>query len=463
MTQLSRILRFLSVLAVLSWSSAALAGVKLEGTWPEMDKMITLDATALPRSEAVRRIADAAGWNVVFSSPSTEAVDVHVKKQPATKVLELVLSDGEYVARRQGDLIQIERDKSHAVAPSAPPAPPGAPVPPVPPSFPGLSPVPPPLPAAPATRDAGDEEDDDDPDPNPPPSHGHHKKAHRPDRTVFGGTLRVDKDETVKDVTVLGGTADIYGNVSGDMAILGGNAHVYPGAHVSGDLEMLGGSLKLDDGCIVDGDVNVVGGALDRAPGAQIHGQVATGGREHEEEHDKKGAKVVSAARKFGGSMTRTAMLFVFGAVLIALLARRMGYLEIEAAQRPMRSFALGVVGLISGVLVAGLLCITLIGIPVAVVGVLAAIFGAYAGVCAVLTAVGGAILRRWTDNAYLHLAAGCALFLVVGFIPYVGTWMTVIVVLIGIGSVVATRGAGYIPPRGGFSAPPPAQTVSPA
>jgi hypothetical protein len=161
--------------------------------------------------------------------------------------------------------------------------------------------------------------------------------------------------------------------------------------------------------------------------------------------------------------MTRTAMLFVFGAVLLALVARRMSYLEAEAAERPMRSFALGVVGSIAAVVVFVLLCVTVIGIPVAVVGLIAAIFGAYAGICAVLTAVGGAILRRWTNNAYLHLGAGCALFLLIGLIPWVGAMVTVVVVFIGIGTVVATRAAGYIPPRGGFRAPAPEQTVSPA
>jgi hypothetical protein len=146
-------------------------------------------------------------------------------------------------------------------------------------------------------------------------------------------------------------------------------------------------------------------------------------------------------------------MLFVFGAVLLALATRRMGFLQGEAAERPMRSFALGVVGSIAMVVMAVLLCVTLIGIPVAVVGVLVAIFAAYAGICAVLSAAGSALLSRWTHNPYLHLAAGCVLLLLVGFIPYAGTWLTVIVVLTGIGTVVATRAAGFIPPKSHYSA----------
>jgi hypothetical protein len=448
MIDFARFSRVLLALAVLSFGGTAFGAVRLDGSWPETDKLISLDASALPRSEAVRRIADAAGWNVVWASPSTEPIDVHVKKQPATKVLELVLSDDDYVAHRQGDLIQISRDKAAAAAP------------------PALAPNPPPTPSV--ATDAGADEDDDESQPPPPPpsarSHGRHDKKHHADRTVLAGNLRVEKDETVKDVSVLGGSAEIYGNVSGDVTILGGNARLYPGAHVSGDIDMMGGSLKLDDGSIVDGDVNVVGGALDRAPGAQVHGQVASGGGHgHDDDAHETTSKAAKAARTFGGPMARTAMLFVFGAVLLALVTRRMGYLEAEAAARPMRSFALGVVGAIGAIVVAVLLCVTLIGIPVAVVGVLAAIFAAYAGICAVLTAVGSALLCRWTTNVYLHLAAGCAMFLLVGFIPYIGMWITIAVALTGIGVVVATRAAGYIPPRGGFAPRGPEQTVSPA
>jgi hypothetical protein len=451
--------RLLLVLGLLLCSGAAWSAVKLEGTWPEVDKPISLDATKMPKSEAVRRIAEAAGWNIVWSSAAEDLVDIHVKKQPATQVLELVLSDGDWVARRRGDLIQIERSKPVADAP-VPASPP--PLPPPPGAIGALPPLPGASAAPGAAADAGeDDDDDDDRKANPPPSHVRHR--HRPDRTVFGGNLRVDKDETVKDVSVLGGTAGIYGTVDGDITVVGGSVHIYPGAHVTGDIGMMGGALRLDDGSIIDGDVNVVGGAVDRAPGAQVHGQVTAGAREHDDEPKEHRSRLMACARSFGGSMTRTAMLFVFGAVLLALMARRMGHLEVEAAERPMRSFALGVVGTIAAAVVFVLLCVTVIGIPVAVVSLLAAIFAAYAGICAVLTAAGSAMLRRWSDNAYLHLAAGCGLFLLVGLIPYVGAIVTTIVVLIGIGTVVATRAAGYIPPRGGFTPRAPEQTASPA
>jgi hypothetical protein len=98
--------------ALVLLATPSFASVRLEGTWPDADTPVSLDAKGLPRSEAVRRLADALGWSVVLHVPSTDVVDLHVKDQPAAKVLSMILADGSYVAKRDGDLIAIERDKA---------------------------------------------------------------------------------------------------------------------------------------------------------------------------------------------------------------------------------------------------------------------------------------------------------------------------------------------------------------
>ena len=95
--------------ALMFAANSAHASVKLEGTWPDSEKNISIDASGLARSEAVRKIADAAGWSIVVHAPSGDPIDLHVKNQPASKVLDLVLDDASYVARRDGALISIER------------------------------------------------------------------------------------------------------------------------------------------------------------------------------------------------------------------------------------------------------------------------------------------------------------------------------------------------------------------
>lgn len=144
-------------------------------------------------------------------------------------------------------------------------------------------------------------------------------------------------------------------------------------------------------------------------------------------------------------SLAAVAVLWVYGAVLLALAGERMRALEVELVARPMRSFALGVVGLVATLVAVVVLCATLIGIPFAVVGVITGVLVGYAGVCAVLTAVGHMLLNHRSSSPYVHLAFGCGLYLVASSVPWIGDYVTFTLALFGIGVIVATRGAGMV------------------
>src|SRR5258707_476290 len=77
---------------------------------PDADKPVSLDVAGVPRAQALRKLADAAGWSLVVHGPPGEAIDMHVRAQPAFKVLELLLDDGDYVAKRDGTLVSVERE-----------------------------------------------------------------------------------------------------------------------------------------------------------------------------------------------------------------------------------------------------------------------------------------------------------------------------------------------------------------
>jgi hypothetical protein len=425
MNEMHFLRRWLVLIAALLIASTAAGAVRREGIWPDQDPNITLDLSAASRVEAVRKVAGAAGWNVVFKGLPDDRIDVHVKNQPASRVLDLVLSDAGYVARRDGDLIQIEPDQ-------APPAQSAA-----------ASPAPPPSAASSSTSTSpgkkkkkhhkGDDDDGDD----------------VRDRTVFGGNVRVEKAEIVDDISVFGGSVDLWGKAAGSVTVFGGSVHVFPGGHVEGDLTVIGGTVVVDDDATVDGDLVALGGDVTRGDKAKIGGEVKLLGDEIDEDHAEHGSAWESGftfARTIGKQITKTAFLFVIGAVVIAIATRRMQLLQSEIALRPMRSLALGMAALVSGVVLAVLLCVTIVGIPVAVVGVLAGILAAYAGICAALSAMGSAIVAHRSENPYVHLAVGCAVFLVAGFIPYFGSFVTVLVLFAGLGAFAATRAAGFIP-----------------
>lgn len=449
------------VLAALGVSAAADARVKREGTWPEPDKSVTLDVTATPRTEALRKLADAAGWSLVVHAPPGDPVDVHVKQTPASKVLEVLLDDGDYVAWRDGTLVSITRGEGATDALGAmPPVPPVPPTPPAPPPSPAAAPgvagassqaVPAPA-AASAHADASDDDDDDNDD--------HHGRGQ--DRTVMGGNVVIAKGEIARDVTVFGGNLDIEGTASGDVSVFGGNVRVHDGAKIDGDATVFGGTLTLDHGAKVDGDVSTIGGTLHRDPGSHVGGDVSTKGPEGDMEHvpgviagihEAHRSLVARAGGAIMDALRLAAVLFVIGTVLLALTGRRMDMLRAEVATRPMRSLALGLLGAFGSVVVLVALCVTVIGIPIAVVALILFGFGVLGAMCAVLSVVGEALLRHKTENPYVHLAVGCGIFVALGAIPWVGDLVVACTLLAGIGVLVATRAGGLLRKRNGAGA----------
>ena len=424
MKRLVSIHRWLLFLAILQIAGLSFGAVRREGTWPEEDRAITVDLSSVSRAEAVRKVAEAAGWNVVFKGLPDDRIDVHVKKQPASKVLDLVLSDASYVARREGDIIQIQHDD---VAPRDNQA------------------TPPPASAATAS-----------PEPSPPPVAPHAKKKHKGrddsarDRTVFGGSVRVEKDQVVDDIAVFGGSVEVMGQVTGEITVFGGSVHVHPGARVEGDMAVIGGEVTVDDDAVIDGDLVALGGELHRGPRAKIGGEVKMLGDEvvDDDDDDSRSARspAMFVVRTIGQQITKTAFLFVLGAVVIAIATRRMQLLQSEIALRPMRSMALGIASLVVGSVLAVLLCVTIVGIPVAIAGLMIGILAAYAGICAALSAMGSAIVAHRSENPYVHLAVGCGVFLILGFIPYFGALVTGLILFAGLGAFAATRAAGFIP-----------------
>jgi hypothetical protein len=282
------------------------------------------------------------------------------------------------------------------------------------------------------------------------------------DRTVTGGKLRIERDEVVHDVSVFGGSVDVLGTVTGDLAVMGGRADVRDGAHIAGSATAVGGSLRIHDGARVDGDVGVIGGYLQRDDKAKVGGSIVQGSvndsdddDDHPSGHKKHGEGFGSHfLRDLGDAFSHAALLFVFGTIVLALGSKRVESLRVEVASRPMRTFALGVVGLIAGIALLIAMCVTIVGIPVAIVGVLAGAIAFYVGIAAVLTTLGEGLLRHRTTNPYVHLALGCAILFLVGAIPYVGTLAKAFVAFAGIGVIIATRAAGLVPPRASAARP---------
>ncbi len=446
---------FLLVAGMSLVAATAFANVRTAGDWPKDDKHVTVKIDA-QRAEAVKQLAEAAGWNIVVPDKlggGTEALHVAVKDESPLAVLEALLESGDFTATRHGKLVVVSETKNVHASPitdgattepteAAAPIAPVPPTPEAPPTPPTVAIAIPPIPAIPAM-----------------PS-GRHETGE--DRSVMGGNAVIARDERVHDVSVMGGNLDIFGTVTGDVSVVGGHATVKDGAHVMGDAVAVGGALDVDKGASVDGDVGVVGGVLQRHEGAIIRGKtVSSGGNVVADDDDKNDshegpiggkAKIRHQMSGAGSAVTRAAMLFVFGVVLLSFFKKRHDVMKLDIVHNPVKGFGIGIIALFLSLVASVVLCITVIGIPLVVIGWLFAALCIYGGVVSVLTLVGELVLRHKTQNSYAHLVMGCLIYLVVGAIPVAGGVVTAILFFVAIGAVWRTRAGGLFAkePKGG-------------
>lgn len=230
--------------------------------------------------------------------------------------------------------------------------------------------------------------------------------------TRFGDDVTIPREQTIDgDVSTLGGDVEVLGTVKGtvsstrgdltvgqdgrvdgDLVSFGGDITI--SGHVTGDVSSTGGDVTLTDGARVDGDVVTIGGTLTQEDGAHVGGQrvtagVAMTGSRHRSHHrDSGGAGHILGHLGFLVLMLLLTWVFTTiapGRTQAAIERARMepGLSAILAALMLM----LIVPGIIAVVLVMAVLCITIIGIPLAL-----AVFFGYFVLLAVLLAWGAAV-----------------------------------------------------------------------
>ncbi|SEB46094.1 hypothetical protein [Paenibacillus sp. GP183] len=65
----------------------------------------------------------------------------------------------------------------------------------------------------------------------------------------------IPANQTVDDVVIIGGDADILGTVNSSIIIINGNAHIHSSAHIDGFVLIIGGTLEQDTGAVITNDV----------------------------------------------------------------------------------------------------------------------------------------------------------------------------------------------------------------
>lgn len=202
--------------------------------------------------------------------------------------------------------------------------------------------------------------------------------------------IHVGPEEVIEgDLLSVAGDVTVEGRIEGDLVAMGGDIYLRSTAQVDGDVVAMGGELHEDDGASVGGQ---------RVIGMGVRDGKRVTRRLRERDHDDETTAV--------DSIITLLILLGIGWLFSAFGANRTRAALATLAANPAASLGIGAVicalaipSLVALVIVVALLCITIIGIPVA----LAALLGYLIFVCVMFlwgylvsaAAVGGMVLRR--------------------------------------------------------------------
>ncbi|WP_254521782.1 bactofilin family protein [Natrinema caseinilyticum] len=298
-----------------------------------------------------------------------------------------------------------------------------------------------------------------------------------------GGTVVVEEGESVDELESFAGTVIVRGTVTGDVSALAGDVTITDTGSVEGGLEVAAGSVTIAG--TVDDDVEIAAGSVTVTENGTVNGTFMVGagnvivdgtlGDDAEigaetirlgetasidgdlrydgdlegntdavagsvEEDSSLGIDAAPTVQPFATWIVAVYTLVVnllLGAVLLALFPRFSDSVATSVATGPIRSGLIGL-GVFVGIPVLLIaLAITIVGIPLSIVGAIAfsfllwiaTVYGWYAIAAAVLSALG--IGNRW-----LALVVGLVVGAAITRVPIVGGLITFLVLLLGLGAI---------------------------
>ena len=291
------------------------------------------------------------------------------------------------------------------------------------------------------------------------------------DLVIFGGSVDLEQGSLVNgDVLLFGGNAEVHGEIDGDLAVLGGNVNLGPTAVITGGVANLGGNIESAEGAIVEGDFVSADGfygpfnfELPDLPSFRDTVRIPSFGR--------------SSIGPFFSPVTGI-LWFVFRSLLVAALAILVVLFWPKPAERagnaavsqPIVAGGLGCLTLIVVPILCVLLAITIIGLPVSFLAVVALVVAVVFGWIAIGVEVGRRMAEAFDWELHPAAAAGIGTLAVsfvvggIGLIPCIGWLAPLLVGAAGLGAVILTRFGSreYELASGAAELPPPKSKKTP-
>jgi cytoskeletal protein CcmA (bactofilin family) len=292
------------------------------------------------------------------------------------------------------------------------------------------------------------------------------------DAIVAGGTLRV-AGSVGGSVYACGGHVTVDGTVGRNARVCGGRVEIGPKADIAGGVSIAGGEVQLEgavkryvqiagghvriDGT-VGGDVVVTSGSIELGPNARIGGKLRYRSREELQrdpaaqvaggiERAGKSAQAIAHAERRvhrAAGFVWTVGLIVAAAVLVAALPGFTTRVAATLRSRAAMSLLIGFIALVCIPVLAIVLFVTLVGIPLALLTLVA-----YAALLLLGHVVTGIGLGDWAlarfragDAARTGWRIGAAVVALLAIailarIPFLGGLVTFLVLIAGVGALL--------------------------
>ncbi|WP_155986897.1 hypothetical protein [Paenibacillus durus] len=225
----------------------------------------------------------------------------------------------------------------------------------------------------------------------------------------------VPAGQTVDDVYVVGGDADVFGQVNGVVVVINGSLRLGSTAHVEGVVVVVGGQVKQDPKAVLGDDVYTI--SLDNA----TQNSLLIGG----------GLVLGLWVLQLAGSLLM---------ILVPVLIRIIGRTKIAAFTDRYQRESIGrllYIGFLSGLMItalSALLLVTVVGIPILILILLAVLVVVAAGITVMSSRIGEWFHGPTPSSDWVKVLIGASIIAAFANIPLIGWIVMCLVVLVSMG-----------------------------
>ncbi|MBN2086557.1 MAG: hypothetical protein JW748_15175 [Anaerolineales bacterium] len=260
-------------------------------------------------------------------------------------------------------------------------------------------------------------------------------------QTYSGNLIAVESSITIEpgstfegNIILIGGSLESAGTVNGDIASLDAAVHFTPSATMSGTLASLGQAPVLDPGAKIVGTVQMIEGlswplSAGETPAAE------SGGYE--------------IGYKLSVVLFRMFLLSAVAILIVLFLPQPVERVARTIIVKPAISFLIGLLTILAAMALFLLLALTVCLSPISILGSIVVLVAALLGWVAMGREIGRQLSGMLGFKAHPAVLAGigtAVLTLVasaLGYIPFAGQVLVLLVMAFGLGAVVLTRFGG--------------------